>query len=782
MYSGATSVSSGSTLYLSGAGSLANSAVDDQGVLDISATTSGASVASLSGSASGVVHLGGQTLTLSAAHGTFSGSIDGGGGLSIAAGTQVLAGASSYSGATTIASGATLALAGSASLGATTVNDDGTLQISGTTSGVSIASLSGSAGSAVDLGGKTLTLSAASSAFSGSISGGGGLTLAAGRQVLAGDNAYSGATSIAGGATLELAGSASLASSAVLDQGMLDVSNTTSGAALGTLAGTGAVNLGDRSLTLLAAASSFGGALTGSGTLIVAHGAETLTASNTLTGATVIDPGAAVALSGSGSLTSSPVQVDGLLDLSAASTGVSLPSLSGSGEVALGANDLVLTRATGQFTGGIQGAGALRLLGGVEGLGGTQAYMGGTFVQQATLNLADGAQLGSRLQVDSAGRVLVPAAASVAADVSNSGTLSVGSAQSLGTLRVLGSYSQSASGTLVESVSPTAGSMLLVQGKQLNLGGRLQVQLLPGRFLRRTYVLVQAPSSTTLSGTFSALQVLGASANQYTYELRYVADPQVLLTVVQAAPFATGGSGSGQAQVGRVLDSVTATATGALYARLNALFDAPSLANAMDALDGQLYVQTPQWILQGTQHAWSRIFDRLDLGQQADAAPRQQAFVLMDGARGRLLGDARTDSVQQSASAMTLGRQLHVGAWELGGAAGTLTLGASRPRIGDGMTASLFRVGVFGARKLGSLRVGGVLGYTEGQVGYAMAQRQARVWTLQSRIGRDFVLPGGNVLTPLLSLDLQHLLLSGSTESDPLLGLGSSQKTENKAR
>ncbi len=783
IYSGATSVSSGSTLYLSGAGSLANSAVGDEGVLDISATTSGASIASLSGSASGVVHLGGQTLTLSRAKGTFSGSIDGSGGLSIAAGTEVLAGASSYSGATSIASGATLEVAGTGSLGATTVNDDGTLEISGTTSGVSIASLSGSTGSVVDLGGKTLTLSAASSAFSGSISGSGGLTLSAGRQVLAGDNAYSGATSIAGGATLALAGSASLASSAVLDQGMLDVSNTTSGAALGTLAGNGAVNLGDRSLTLLAAASSFGGALAGSGTLIVAHGAETLTASNTLTGATVIDPGAAVALSGSGSLTSSPVQVNGLLDLSAASTGVSLPSLSGSGVVSLGTNDLVLTRATGQFTGRIQGSGTLRLLGGAQGLAGAQGYMGGTFVQQATLNLADGAQLASRLQVDSAGRVLVPAAASVAADASNSGTLSVGSAQSLGTLRVLGSYSQSASGTLIESVSPTAGSMLLVQGPQLSLGGRLLVQLLPGRFLRRTYVLVQAPSSTTLSGTFSALQVVGASANQYTYELRYVADPQVLLTVVQAAPFATGGSGSGsgQAQVGRVLDSVTATATGALYARLNALFDAPSLAHALDALDGQLYVQTPQWILQGTQHAWSRIFDRLDLGQQADAAPRQQAFVLVDGARRRLLGDARTDSVHQSASAMTLGRQLHVGAWELGAAAGTLTLGASRPRIGDGMTASLFRVGVFGARKLGSLRVGGVLGYTEGQVGYAMAQRQARVWTLQSRIGRDFLLPGGNVLTPLLSLDLQHLLLSGSTESDPLLGLRVAGQSVNTA-
>ena len=70
-------------------------------VLNIAATTAGASIASLSGS--GAVVLGNQTLTVADASGTFTGPISGSGGLSVTGGTQMLNGASTYSGPTIIA-------------------------------------------------------------------------------------------------------------------------------------------------------------------------------------------------------------------------------------------------------------------------------------------------------------------------------------------------------------------------------------------------------------------------------------------------------------------------------------------------------------------------------------------------------------------------------------------------------------------------------------------------------------------------------------------------------
>ena len=54
----------------------------------------------------------------------------------------------------------------------------------------------------VTLGAQTLTLTDASTTFSGAIDGTGGLTLTAGTETLSGDNLYSGLTEISSGATL----------------------------------------------------------------------------------------------------------------------------------------------------------------------------------------------------------------------------------------------------------------------------------------------------------------------------------------------------------------------------------------------------------------------------------------------------------------------------------------------------------------------------------------------------------------------------------------------------
>jgi autotransporter-associated beta strand protein len=141
-YTGRTLIDTGTTLALSGAGSIAASSYvgDYGGTFDISGTTSGASIKALSDltSTGADVALGSKTLTISAgANYVFSGAIhDGGiaggtaGSLVISGGSQDLTGANSYTGTTTIASGASLIIGNNTatgSLGSGAVSNNGLL-------------------------------------------------------------------------------------------------------------------------------------------------------------------------------------------------------------------------------------------------------------------------------------------------------------------------------------------------------------------------------------------------------------------------------------------------------------------------------------------------------------------------------------------------------------------------------------------------------------------------------------------------------------------------------
>jgi autotransporter-associated beta strand protein len=132
-YTGATTISAG-VLALSGAGSIANSSgVVDNGTFDISATTAGASIKNLSGA--GIVTLGGQTLTLTNAAGTFAGAIGGTGGLiKQGAGLFILSGTNGYTGPTTV-SGGDLRVNGSVA-SAVTVQSGATLSGIGSVGGL----------------------------------------------------------------------------------------------------------------------------------------------------------------------------------------------------------------------------------------------------------------------------------------------------------------------------------------------------------------------------------------------------------------------------------------------------------------------------------------------------------------------------------------------------------------------------------------------------------------------------------------------------------------------
>src|SRR5581483_258770 len=159
-------------------------------------------------------------------------------------------------------------------------------------------------------------------------------------------------------------------------------------------------------LTVTAAMGPLGlaGVISGSGAFTVANGGiANLRGANTYTGSTVVAQGGWLGLAGPVDISASAgMQADGTFDLSRAAGNVSIKSLSGGGTGYLGGNTLVLTQASGSFSGqladgGLGGSagGGLEIAGGEETLAGDNAYSGPTRIDpQATLNV-QGAVSGS---------------------------------------------------------------------------------------------------------------------------------------------------------------------------------------------------------------------------------------------------------------------------------------------------------------------------------------------------------------------------------------------------
>ncbi len=223
-----------------------------------------------------------------------------------------------------------------------------------------------------------------------------------GTVVLTAANTYAGGTTIAAG-TLQIGngGTTGSITGDVVDNGAL------------------AFNRSD--------AITFAGVISGSGSLTqVGPGTLTLTGQNTYTGATTIAAGT-LALSGQGSIADSSQLIDnGVFDISASASGVSLVSLGGTGGLVLGSNSLTLTNASGTFGGNIGGAGQFILQGGTEVLSGPNSYSGGTTIAGGTLQIGDSASLGSGTVVLSGGTLQAGAAGLTvanAAQVTGTGTI-----------------------------------------------------------------------------------------------------------------------------------------------------------------------------------------------------------------------------------------------------------------------------------------------------------------------------------------------------------------------
>jgi fibronectin-binding autotransporter adhesin len=404
-YTGITTINPAGALSLVGTGSIATSAgVVNNGIFDISPTSAGAAITTLSGN--GLVTLGAQPLTLTAAQDHFDGVITGSGNLIVAAGSEQLTGNNTYTGITAINPGATLALAGPGSIATSAgVQANGTFDIAATDGGAPITTLSGSG--TVVLGAQPLALTAAADHFDGAITGTGNLIVVSGGEVLTGTNTYTGATIINLGGALALSGTGSVAQSAgVLANGAFDITTTSAGASITTLAGSGLVNLGDQTLTLTNAADHFDGVISGAGALVVANGTEALTGANTMTGQVTVNPSGILALTGTGSIaTASRVQADGALDISATTNGAAITSLAGAGLVSLGTQTLTLTNAADTFAGGITGSGGVALTGGTQTLSGQNTYTGTTSIgPNATLALSGTGSIATSAEVANNGQ------------------------------------------------------------------------------------------------------------------------------------------------------------------------------------------------------------------------------------------------------------------------------------------------------------------------------------------------------------------------------------------
>jgi autotransporter-associated beta strand protein len=249
-YSGTTSIANGSTVAVTGFGTITSSiGVIDNGTLDISAITPGSlTVQSLVGS--GTVDLGSKLLIISAADGIFSGNAIGtGAGINVTGGTLMLTG--STNAGVSIGSGAILQLGtggASGSIGGTgAIADSGSLVFNHSDTVV----------------------------FANPIVGSGSLTqTGTGTLILSVSNSYSGPTAIAQG-TLALGAAGGLAienSSAVLDDGVFDISGSAlSNVTIQSLSGSGTVNLGSTSLTI-EGTGNFAGTFTGGGGITLNSG------------------------------------------------------------------------------------------------------------------------------------------------------------------------------------------------------------------------------------------------------------------------------------------------------------------------------------------------------------------------------------------------------------------------------------------------------------------------------------------------------------------------------
>jgi autotransporter-associated beta strand protein len=454
------------------------------GTLQIGTTAPATSVFDTTATISSASIVNSGTLTFNRGDGTassytYSGLISGTGALKqIGYGTVILTANNTYTGTTTLTTTSVASVDASGVSTTTAYNAILQLGNGGTTGWIGSSSVVVGSNS-------TLIFNRSDNViWTGVISSSGNVTqLGTGTLTYTGVNTYSGTTTITNGSLL-LSGTGAVASSAIVNNAIFDVTGVTAaGVTLKSLAGTTATATlvaGAKNVTFTSGAT-YAGLITGSGIFTVSGGTEILTGDSTGFTGTIVTSGSGTLQFGSATTTGS------LTSTSAAITN--------NGTVAFGhMNDVV-------YTGLISGTGALKQVGsGTLTLNVAETYTGLTTVSAGTLVIGDASHTSARIAgaatVSSSGTLA--GYGTIAGALTNAGTVKVGLG-TIGNLNVGGAYTQT--GTLSSEITPTTTSVLMVGGAA-TLGGTFVARADAGNYGQFAYTMpiLQAASVT---GTFA---------------------------------------------------------------------------------------------------------------------------------------------------------------------------------------------------------------------------------------------------------------------------------------
>ncbi len=477
------------------------------------------------------------------------------------------------------------------------------------------------------------------------------------------------------------------------------------------------------------------GIISGSGPFIVASGgAAQLTGANTYTGATNIAQGGWLGLAGPGTIAdSSGVQADGTLDISRTSGPALIQSLSGAGNVALGANTLELTNASGIFAGvladgGLVGGtgGSLVIARGMETLTGNSTFSGSTGISPAGALVLNGSLAGSVLDAG-----LLAGHGTIGGGLAVTGVVAPGNgAGTYQTLTVAGNYLQSAGSTYVAQVdfaNVGTSSQIVVKGKAVAAAGA-QVDLLTtpaGRLytLDARYTLLTADQGLTGSYTLSGNTSLSASLGVST---AYDAD-HFYLDVIQQHPLTDAGNTRNQIATLAALQSLPASSLP--FVAVTNLATNAQIRQAADTLSGDVHASVQNSFLDDSRLIRDAVTDRLRQAAASDdasATTPSSALTVQTHANGmawwgqfvgswdRLDSNGNAASVSDTVGGFLLGTDTPVGEHgRVGLASGYTQTGFQMPQRGTTGTSDDKYLSLYAGTQLGGLDLRAGAAYTE---------------------------------------------------------------------
>ena len=376
---------------------------------------------------------------------------------------------------------------------------------------------------------------------------------------------------------------------------------------------------------------------------------------------------------------------------------------------------------------------------------------------------------------------------------------SVGQASEDATLTINGTFraknqvlSDLSNSALGFSITPSANSQILL-GPSSSMDLRnvhLSVETLglgigPGYNLKTTWTLIQSTdSSSTIIGTFLDPRVQGLPDGE-VYNLTYVKDSSVLLTIYPNHYFQELGKTRNEKLVGTILDRAIPKSTGQLYADLNQLYQISGgqFNKTLNQLDGELYAEAPGILYATVTDSWNPVYARMGLSAtQGGTGPDRSSHFWTSGVGnfGGVEGNSNSDGFSQHSQGFMGGADAALtDNINVGLTAGYIGAGGTRNNTLGTISAQLWQLGLYGDWAVGKTgRLGLLVGYTQGPlqfsnptaIGTATSDTTARLITAEILGDWRVDYGGGHSLTPIISLQSVSDLTDGFSERGLTLG------------